>query len=553
MKSLKKFTAAAMAVAIAASATGCSQGKSQLPEINPRRNDDGNYNLLLITVDQEHYFSEFPEGTNYKARQLLQEIGTTFEKHYACSNMSTSSRSVIYTGTHITDTKMLDNTDFDWQGAMSEDLVTIADRMNEAGYYSAYKGKWHMGNASILEASENPLTDLSGYGFADWGTDGDYIGKAWEGYEIDPIITADSVEWLKEKGMALNREGQSFFLSINMINPHDIMNLTTEECFVSTKLDLREPPSNKVYEKTYDVPLPDTWQDDLSGTVEAVRAYKSRWSNQTGSVSTEEEYQSLQNYYFNCIQDNDNTLSLLLTALDNMGLFDNTIIVFTADHGEMQGSHGLKGKGGFIYENNIHVPLIIYHPDYEGGRRVSSVTSHMDLAPTFLDMTALSPEKKAEIAEGLNGHSLMPLLGNPEASVRDGHLFCYEMLSFAAGIIPNENGTTSYNIDNRRFVRAIVTEQYKFARYFTPKEFNTPLTMEELLASNDLELYDLKNDPNETNNLALDMEANWELILEMNEKLNALIADEIGVDDGSEFKEMIQNYLESMNRLDVSQ
>jgi arylsulfatase len=65
-----------------------------------------------VTVDQEHYFSEYPEGTSFKARQLLEELGTTFEKHYACSNMSTSSRSVMFTGTHIPDTGMIDNTDF---------------------------------------------------------------------------------------------------------------------------------------------------------------------------------------------------------------------------------------------------------------------------------------------------------------------------------------------------------------------------------------------------------------------------------------------------------
>ncbi len=66
-------------------------------------------NILFITVDQQHYFSEDPQGTNWKARQLLSELGTTFEKHFACSNMSTSSRSVMFTGKHIPDTGMIDN------------------------------------------------------------------------------------------------------------------------------------------------------------------------------------------------------------------------------------------------------------------------------------------------------------------------------------------------------------------------------------------------------------------------------------------------------------
>ena len=92
---------------------------------------EGGYNVLFITVDQEHYFSEYPAGTSFKARQLLAELGTTFEKHDACSNMSTSSRSVMFTGTHIPDTGMIDNTDVPWQDAMDDTLRTIGDRLRE--------------------------------------------------------------------------------------------------------------------------------------------------------------------------------------------------------------------------------------------------------------------------------------------------------------------------------------------------------------------------------------------------------------------------------------
>ena len=200
----------------------------------------------------------------------------------------------------------------------------------------------------------------------------------------------------------------------------------------------------------------------------------------------------------------------------------------------MQGAHGLKGKGGFVYDYNIHVPLVIYHPDYEGGRRVSAVTSHIDLAPTFIDMTGLSAERKAEVSAGLSGHSLMPLIDGSAESVRDGALFCYEMLSMAMTMQPKAEGGLDISIDNRGFVRAIITEDYKFARYFSPFNFNTPEAFDELIANNSLELYDLKNDPEEMNNLALDPEANRELIMELNAKLNELIAKEVGIDDGHE-------------------
>mgnify|MGYP000066525984 CR=1 FL=1 len=85
-------------------------------------------------------------------------------------------------------------------------------------------------------------------------------------------------------------------------------------------------------------------------------------------------------------------------------------------------------------------------------------------------------------------------------------------------------------------IRSVRDERYKFSRYFSFKQFNMPRTMEELTAKNDLELYDLQNDPQEVNNLALDVVKNKELILTMNQKLNALIESEIGVDDGSFLK-----------------
>ncbi len=82
-------------------------------------------------------------------------------------------------------------------------------------------------------------------------------------------------------------------------------------------------------------------------------------------------------------------------------------------------------------------------------------------------------------------------------------------------------------------IRAITDERYKFARYFSFREFNMPATLAELRAKNDLELYDLRNDPDEIVNLAYDFEKNKELIATMNTRLNALIAREIGTDDGS--------------------
>ena len=535
----RKLTAMGLAASVLVAQVGCASAQGE-----PMKAEDAEqgYNVLFVTVDQEHYFSEYPEGTHFKARQLLAELGTTFEKHYACSNMSTSSRSVMFTGTHIPDTGMIDNTDFAWQGAMDDSLTTVGDMMRDAGYYTALKGKWHLGDASILHEGAE-LTDLEGYGYADWGGT-DYIGSVKEGHEMDPVIVSETLEWLDGTGRRLNEEGVPFFLNVNMVNPHDIMNYDITG-YQSPFMVLSGKPDDPLYDTAYDVPIPSTWDFDFNApeVPDALRIFQGHWGLFAGVYHDAEVWQDYQNYYFNCIQDSDNNLMQILDHLMKNDMMDNTVIMFTADHGEMQGSHGLKGKGGYLYENNVHVPLIIVHPDIEGGRTVTSVTSHVDLAPTFVDIANISDEKKAEIAGHLPGKSLLPLLDGSQESVRDASLFCFEMLSMTAlqfGRDAQGNTTTSFDVNARGMVRGITTEQYKFVRYFSPVDFNTPTTLDELFAHNDVQLLDLYADQDEMVNLAADPEANAELILKMNDLLNDTIAQEIGVDDGLHVKKVLK-------------
>jgi len=520
--------------------------------IIPERNEDGNYNIIFITTDQERYFEAYPEGSAYRARELLASLGTTFEKHYCCATMSTSSRSVIFTGQHINRTGMIDNIDFGWQNPLSEEITTVGDRMRQAGYYSALKGKWHMGDASLISDAQEGITDLTEHGFSDWGVDGDYIGGVWDGYEKDGEIVNDTIEWLEKVGLKQNEQGRSFFLAVNLINPHDIMCFTTDEKTVGF-VSVGGAPNDILYTKTYQEPLPVSMNVDVTeGTLpEAVSRYKNYDNRVTGVINTPEDWKTFQEYYFNCIQDSDNHLMDLLQSFNEMGLLNHSIIIFTSDHGEMGGAHGLKGKGGLLYEENLHVPLVIYHPDYEGGNSIHALTSHIDLAPTFIHMTGLSDERKSEISRGLPGKNLMPLIEGTTQSVRSGALFCSELISTTmAKVVLGENRTILYftiDTDIRGLMRALITERYKFARYFSG-DFNTPTTFEALVTDNDMVLYDLKNDPLEQNNLASDPLANKELIMEMNTLLNQLIAQEMGIDDGAEFHQAVNAYRESLNK-----
>lgn len=96
--------------------------------------------------------------------------------------------------------------------------------------------------------------------------------------------------------------------------------------------------------------------------------------------------------------------------------------------------------------------------------------------------------------------------------------------SISAGLTPDFSA--------RSFMRGVVTDDYKFARYFSPREHHVPRPLEELKARNDLEVFDLKQDPGETRNLAASGAISDEVLEDLNTKLNALTDAEVGPDDG---------------------
>jgi arylsulfatase len=255
----------------------------------------------------------------------------------------------------------------------------------------------------------------------------------------------------------------------------------------------------------------------------------------------------LNNYYFNCLRDVDNKLVQILDELEDLGVADKTIIILTADHGELGGAHGLTGKGSNAYREQNNVPLTVVHPAVKGGARCKAVTSHVDIATTLISMAG----GDVSSMEGLPGKDISTLLGDPESApvdaLRDGALYNFNMLGFvdeaffmsvgryfAEGGKPQDLPNQGFrpDLNKRGAIRSIFDGKYKFSRYFSPLQHHVPKTLEQLFANNDLELYDLESDPLEINNLASNPQKYSDLIHNMNEKLNVLIADEAGEDEG---------------------
>ena len=198
---------------------------------------------------------------------------------------------------------------------------------------------------------------------------------------------------------------------------------------------------------------------------------------------------------------------------------------------------------------------MIVHPALAGGKQCRALTSQLDLTPTILALTGKDAAARARAGEGLPGKDFSALLRNPEVAgekaVRPATLFNFDMLSYtdpswATMTIDTRTYRTKPpaqqeamlaghppDFRNRTSIRSIFDGRHRFSRYFSAVAFNTPKTMEELLAKNDLEVYDLQADPDEMTNLALDAKKNGDLILALNQVTNERIAAEVGVDDGS--------------------
>ncbi len=535
-----------------------------------RKAGSGAYNILFILTDQERFFrrGELPKGYRLPAHERLARKGVVFENHQINSCVCTPSRSVLYTGRHIQHTKMFDNTNFPWISSMATDIPTVGHMLRDAGYHTAYKGKWHLTKefetVNSLGTPEKIFTkEMEAYGFSDYFGVGDIIAHTRGGYLHDGIISAMGVNWLRGHGKELAAQGKPWFLAVNLVNPHDIMFVNTdrpgEKVQARNILGHIEPvPADPLYAKQWTFELPPSYPQrlDAPGRPAAHAQYLRSHDALVGNVANEDwRWHYRHNAYLNCLRDVDRNIVPLLDELEALGLASNTIIVLTSDHGDLDGAHRLHSKGATAYREQNNVPLIVVHPAHPGGKRCKAVTSHLDIAPTLLSLTNASAEKKAAIAKDLPGKDLSPLLVAPDkashTTIRDGALFCYNMFAYIDGEFVEkavvmmqqpegkaklkqaaQAGTMRPDLSKRGAIRGVFDGRYRFARYFSPKQHNRPTSVEALFKLNDVELYDVERDPLERDNLAVDVATHGELVEAMNAKLNALIDREVGEDVG---------------------
>lgn len=529
-------------------------------------------NILFICSDQEVNHLDLPSELDLPGHDRLRTRGTTFTNYHVTTGPCTPSRAVIYSGQHSSATGVISNTDAPPFRELPTEIATLGHMLRDHGYYTAYKGKWHLGGAELPEFKHPllwPSTEdaLEPYGFSDYTVEGDNWGRAWQGFGWDRSIAADSAAWLRERGTALNDDGQPWCLAVNFVNPHDVMFYLADEGQPARRVHpnfgapLRSHPAVPPYDKFWDVDLPASLSDDLSDKPWCTRNFQKMWNHLLGGPEPDqhEAWRQLRSYYFNCIRDVDAQLQIVLDALEASGQADRTAIVYTSDHGELGGAHGLREKGATMFKENLRVPFIVSHPDHRGGDETSALGSAMDVVPTVLALAGVEQSTLADRYPALKGTDILPAVGGLSTH-RDstGILVYYGVMlgsfdadlfrdlvakMFATGAPPPPPGDGPVQpLGDRALFRGIITDRYKFARYFAPAEHHTPLDWESLTAHNDLELYDLEADPDEVTNLAAAPDNQRQTIINLNNRLNALIAAEIGVDDGHELPGKPEHY-----------
>jgi arylsulfatase A-like enzyme len=462
-------------------------------------------NILLVVSDQERSRGWLPPGASLPNRERLLREGVECTRYYTHASPCSPSRATLFTGQYVPQHRVRENVIFPAHVALDPSVKTIGHRLRAAGYRTAYLGKWHL--------AHGPHPDMDAYGFGDWeGNDQHYMGWAGTGVEHDPAIAAQAAKWLAEN--AHDRE-RPWCLVVALVNPHDVMWFPADQPEYQRKnaeeverfKDLLRmanwkdsdpiPPFTQEYPQ-YFTELPANFEDDLFTKPAVQREWmieqqRSFW----GRIDPADKASWLRqlDYYVALHKLADESLGTVLSALDKSGRAEDTAVFFTSDHGDMCGSHGLRSKGPFVYEEIMRIPMYARVPGVTtAGAKSAALASHADLAKTIVS-----------VADGdttaMPGADMTPSLRDG-SSVRDAVLFAQDQAWYERCI------------HVRYAIRGVYDGRFKYARYYgvggSTTQFGQPWDWDKKVGEDapfeehDHELYDLQEDPHELVNLAMD-------------------------------------------------
>lgn len=536
--------------------TGAALLSAGLPGTAARATEAAPYNVLLIITDEESHTLRAADGYGLPAREELKRRGTTFENHYIGAAMCTPSRGVMFSGLPPQVNGVFDQMEAGYVPSLPRDRASIGTVFKALGYATAYFGKFELKRSiAKVEPDVNYSDALSDYGFDSFAPDGDKVGAPDQGYRTDTYTAAEAIRWMRSHGRALNARGTPWLLVVSFVSPHDVMYADVNQPGSAEQVSavgqtILPPPDDLGFATRWDfAPSPSADQPmDAPGRPRAHLAYNVGWSAFLGEipVPATQMWRDYYNFYLNLIADNDRTLGGVLDTLSALGLWSSTVVVRTADHGELGGDHGgLRGKGPLPYEAESHVPMVVVHPEHTGGGSCRALTSHIDLLPSLVGLSGVDPGIAAPHLAGLPGKNLSPLLDDPGSAdvtaLRQAVLFNYVGLqtidplymmrvcrAIASGQPLAPFSEARPDVSLRGFINFVYDGQHKYARYFSPLELTSrPTTYDAVMKSFEIELFDLAADPDELVNLGIRADAR-DRVERMNVLLNGMLEEEVG-------------------------
>lgn len=522
-------------------------------------------NILILCMDQWQTHMQVPNDVQFPAMQRLEARGVSFDRQYCTVPLCTPSRATMGTGVHAKHAGLPDNTNFAWTDESYSGIPTVGHMLRDQGYYTAFKGKWHLWEPHSEDGLER-------YGFSDYQQWGEMFGAPLQGEELDNTAAFETIDWLEHRAAQLQ---QPWLLICSLVNPHDVMFLQTDPVQAPHVNGMVAGLQSTVqrlgwFEQEWDVKLPDNFADDYKLQPPGVRYYKNYVDLHFGRIPDDRAdlWLKHRNYLINCMRLVDAEFNRVLQTLDRLDLWRSTVVIFTSDHGEMNGAHRMTQKANIPFEEAVVVNLTVCMPGGPQGRRTAAVGSHLDLAPTLLDFAGVSDEEIRQRYPRLKGRSLKPVIVDPSQhgsrgsadAPGDGALICWDGLHALDGdwaVTGALKALTSMgkepaseqpmrpdrlkqagqrygapDFTRRTFFRAISDGRYKLVRWFSPQEYEVPSTLDELYASSDVGLYDLVKDPGEMENIGHPNHPDYDpaLVERMRGKLSALIQQEIGGD-----------------------
>lgn len=459
-------------------------------------------NVVLFLTDQERAIQHFPvnwERDNLPGLTRLKQHGLSFERAFTDACMCSPARSTFMTGYFPAQHGVKYTLEQNMSGPLHPqaqlplDLPNIARVMSAAGYHVVYKGKWHCSKPANPNGTWVP-SDIGHYGFTRWnppdaganqnpseGGGAPSIPPPWTSGNNDGRFMNDHGDRRdgKEGVLAyLNSvavDHQPFFLIVSLVNPHDVL------FYPKTYAQTPVPQYNDSW-LAGDIHIPATVHERLDTKPTAQEQFL-RISQALGVLDTPEKKRNYINFYGNLMKSSDHYLVRVLDALDNLHLTDDTLIIRTADHGEMGLAHGgLRQKNFVFYEEAIRVPLVYSNPRLCPEPRSShALVSHVDFLPTIASLMH-APQSVRAAWQGVDYSRLVLDPSGPP--VQDYIVFTYD--DFQSG-----QASPPYPMPPNHIV-SIREERFKLAEYYDVHH----------RVPSQWEMYDLLNDPLEVHNLA---------------------------------------------------